>query len=240
RWLPEHKKKNKSATTDIVVENPTESQIEVDVSSVVETLVARHEIRNATRLFEKDPIYNSTEYGYIPNYYNLEKEIGGIPDNAELMVARVNFPFNSFMNMTEVFADSLRLASVYSYDWHDGDGDGNVTYTELAMVNRGGSWGTVQELRVSEPTEKFKDTPVIGVYPVPAIFSFWQGDRQINSTAMNYTLTIEFYSRQPNPAIKLEGNIIPLEKASIMVAPGGREAVTATIKTSDETLPGIY
>ncbi|HEV8387079.1 MAG TPA: S8 family serine peptidase [Nitrososphaera sp.] len=240
RWFAGYIEQGKSASTDIVVENPTDSEIEVDVSSVVETLVARHEIRNATRLFEKDPIYNSTEFGYVPNYYNLEKEIGGIPDNAELMVARVNFPFNSFMNMTEVFADSLRLASVYSYDWHDGDGDGNVTYTELAMVNRGGSWGTVQELRVSEPTEKFKDTPVIGVYPVPAIFSFWQGDRQINSTSMNYTLTIEFYSRQPNPAIKLEGDIIPLEKRLIMVAPGGRESVKATIETSDETLPGIY
>ncbi|MGI0025106.1 MAG: hypothetical protein ACREA4_08185, partial [Nitrososphaera sp.] len=185
-------------------------------------------------------IYNATEYGYVPNYYNLEKEIGAIPDNAELMVARVNFPFKSLMNMKEFYADGLRLASVYGYNWQDGDGDGNVTYTELAMVNRGGSWGTVQELRVSEPVEKFRDTPVIGVYPVPAIFSFWQGDRQINSTAMNYTLTIEFYSRQPNPAIKLEGDIIPLEKASIKVAPGSREAVKATIKTSDETLPGIY
>jgi hypothetical protein len=240
RWFAGYIEQGESAETEIIIENPTSSEIEVDVSSVIETLVSRHEIKNATRLFEQDPVYYSTEYGYVPNYYDLEKEIGGIPEDAELMVARVNFPFNSFMNMTEVFADGLRLASVYTYDWHDGDGDGNVTYTELAMVSRGGSWGTVQELRVSDPNEKFRDTPLIGVYPVPAVFSFWQGDRQINSTAMNYTLTIEFYSRQSNPAIQFNESIIPAQKASITVGPGSSEAIATTIETSDDTLPGIY
>lgn len=240
RWFAGFVEQGGSASTEIVVENPTDSEIEVGVSSVIETLVSRHEFKNATRLFEKDPIYNATEYGYIPNYYDIEKEIGGIPDDAELMVARVNFPFNSFMNMTEVFADSLRLASVYSYDWNDGDGDGNVTFTELAMVNRGGSWGTVQELRVSDPKEKFKNTPVIGVYPVPAIFSFWQGDRQMNSTTMNYTLTIEFYSRQSNPSIAFDEGIVPLDKVTFNLAPNSHESVRATIRTTDQTLPGIY
>jgi hypothetical protein len=240
RWFAGYIEQGGSASTDIVVENPTESEIEVGVSSVIETLVSRHEFHNTTRLFEKDPVYNSTEFDYVPNYFDLEKEIGGIPEDAELMVARVNFPFNSFMNMTEVFADSLRLASVYSYDWKDADSDGNVTYKELAMVNRGGSWGTVQELRVSDPKEKFKDTPVLGVYPVPAIFSFWQGDRQMNSTTMNYTLTVEFYSRQPNPSITLESGIVPVDKVPLTVGPNSQESVKATIRTSDQTLPGIY
>ena len=35
------------------------------------------------------------------------------------------------------------------------------------MINRAGSWGTVQELRVSEPKEKFDGVPLVGVYPVP-------------------------------------------------------------------------
>ncbi len=240
RWFAGYIEQGQSASTEIIIENPTSNEIETEIHSVVETLLARHEIRNTTRPFETDPIYNSTEYGYVPNYYNLDKEIGGIPDGAELMVARVNFPFNTFMNMTEVFADGLRLASVYGYDWADGDGDGNVTYTELSMVNRGGSWGTVQELRVSEPTEKFRNTPLIGVYPVPGVFSFWQGDRRINSTALNYTLTIEFYSRQPNSAIKLDGYIVPLEKQTVNIAPLSKEAIRATITTTDDMLPGIY
>jgi hypothetical protein len=241
RWFAGMIEQGQSATTEIVVENPTSKELDVELFSAVETLVARHEIKNVTRVFERDPIYNSTEYGYVPNYYNLEKEIpGGIPENADLMVARVNFPFKSFMNMSELFADGLRLASVYGYDWNDGNGDGNVTYTELSMINRGGSWGTVQELRISDPAKKFDGVPVVGVYPVPAIFSFWRGDRGLNSTAMNYTLTVEFYSRQANPDIKFDEGIVPVEKASIRVAPHGSESVRLTIATSEDAIPGVY
>lgn len=239
RWFAGYVEQGKDASTEITVENPTNSEIKVELNSVVEKLIARHEISNTTRPFEKDPLHNTTEFGYIPNYYNLE-EISGIPDDADLMVARINFPFTSFMNLTEFFGDHLRLASVYAYDWVDSDSDGNVSYTETSMVNRGGSWGTVQELRVADPQDKFKNTPLIGVYPVPQIFSFWQGDRQINSTAMNYTLTVEFYSRQPNPAIKLYDGIIPGKKATVTVAPHAKEDVTATIETSEDTLPGVY
>ena len=239
RWFAGTIEQGGSATTEIKIENPTENSIDLKVSTAVETLISRHEIKNTTRLFETDPKYNTTEFGYIPNYFKLE-DIGEIPEGAELMVAKINFPFNSFMNMTELFADGLRLASVYGYDWHDADGDGNVTYTELAMVNRGGSWGTVQELRISEPDEKFTGTPIIGVYPVPALFSFWQGDRQINSTSMNYTLTVEYYSRQANPAIKLDGGLVPVDFLDLNIGPESTDSVKATITTSENTLPGVY
>lgn len=240
RWFAGYIEQGKSATTNIVVENPTESNINARVSSVIETLMTRHEIRNTTHLFQTDPLHNTTEFGFIPNYYDLDKEIGGVPKDADLMVARVSFPFESFMNLTEVFGDHLRLASVYGYDWVDSDGDGNVTYTETAMINRGGSWGTVQELRIADPQEKFKNTPLIGVYPVPEVFSFWQGDRQINSTAMNYTLTIEFYKRQPNPSIKLAQDFITTDSVPLSIPANGRMSVKATIDTTGETLPGVY
>jgi subtilisin family serine protease len=241
RWFAGHIEQGESSSTEITVENPTANPIDVEVLSVVEKLIARYEIHNTTRPFETDPVYsNTTEFGYIPNYYDLNKEIGGIPENADLMVARVNFPFESFMNLTEFFGDHLRLASVYSYDWSDADSDGNVSYAETSMINRGGSWGTIQELRVSDPVEKFKSTPLIGVYPVPEIFSFWQGSRAINSTAMNYTLTVEFYERQANPSITLEKEIVPTNKALITVAPNDETSVRATIRTSEDTLPGVY
>jgi hypothetical protein len=191
-------------------------------------------------LFQTDPEHNTTEFGFIPNYYNLDMEIGGIPNDADLMVARVNFPFESFMNLTEIFGDHLRLASVYGYDWIDSNSDGNVSYTETSMINRGGSWGTVQELRVADPQEKFANTPLIGVYPVPEVFSFWQGDRLINSTAMNYTLTIEFYKRQANPNIKLAQDFITTNSVPLSIPANGRASVKATIETTEETLPGVY
>ena len=237
RWFAGYIEQDDSATTEIVLENPSSKEIQVEVSSVIEKLVARYEMHNSTRLFEGDPVHNSTEFGYVPNYYEIRK-IGSIPADADLMIARATFPFESFMNSTELYADHLRIASLYVYDWIDRDEDGKVSYTETSMINRGGSWGTVQELRISNPIEKFKNEPLIGVYPVPTIFSFWQGDRQINSTAMNYTLTIEFYKRQPNPDIKLEGstsgNVIHV------LAPKSSETVKATIKTTEATLPGVY
>lgn len=241
RWFAGYIEQGSTAFTDIIVENPTENEIRAEASAVVEKLIARYEIRNTTRLFETDPVYsNSTDFGYIPNYYNLEKEIGGIPENADLMVAKVNFPFTSFMNLTETFGDHLRLASVYGYDWADDNGDGNVSFTETSMVNRGGSWGTIQELRIADPADKFRNTPLIGVYPVPQIFSFWRGDRELNSTAMNFTLTVEFYERQPHPWIKVDRGIVALDKVSFDVNAKGRESFRATIETSEDTLPGIY
>lgn len=237
RWFAGYVAQGKSASTEIVIKNPSNETVDVEVTAAIEKLVGRYTIHNTTRPFETDPLKDSPEFGYNPNYYNID-EIGGIPDGADLMVAKVTFPFESFMNATEVYADHLRIASVYAYDWVDSDGDGNVTYTETSMVNRGGSWGTVQELRVSDPVEKFKDTPLIGVYPVPSVFSFWQGDRQINSTAMNYTLTVEFYDRQPNPAITLEE--AEGGKVSLELGPGDKKEIRATIDVAEETLPGIY
>lgn len=237
RWFAGYIKQGDSESTEVVIENPSAKAIEVEVTAVIEKLVARYEIHNTTRLFEKDPVHNSTEFDFVPNYYDID-EMGGVPDGADLMVARATFPFESFMNTTEVYADHLRIASLYAYDWADSDEDGKVSYTETSMVNRGGSWGTVQELRISDPAEKFENTPLMGVYPVPAVFSFWQGDSGINSTAMNYTLTIEFYERQPNPAITLDG--AEGGKVSMALDPNGREEITATIDVAKQALPGIY
>jgi hypothetical protein len=237
RWFAGYISQGDSASTQVVIENPSASAVEVEVTPVIEKLVGRYQIHNTTRLFEKDPLYNSAEFGYDPNYFDID-EMGGVPDNADLMVARVTFPFESFMNTTEFYADHLRIASLYAYDWSDSDADGKVSYAETSMINRGGSWGTVQELRVSDPNEKFKNTPLIGVYPVPTVFSFWQGDRQINSTAMNYTLTIEFYDRQPNPAITLDG--AQGGKLTLTVDSSSKEMVKATIHVNERALPGIY
>ncbi len=238
RWFAGHISQGGSASAQIVIENPSAEDMEVEVTGAIEKLVSRYQLHNTTRLFEKDPLYSSVDFGYDPNYFSID-EMGGVPDNADLMVARVTFPFESFMNTTEFYADHLRIASVYAYDWSDSNLDGKVSYAETSMINRGGSWGTVQELRISDPNEKFKNTSLIGVYPVPTVFSFWQGDRRINSTAMNYTLTIEFYERQPNPAITLDGAEGD-GKLTLNVNSNSKEVVTATIHVAEETLPGIY
>lgn len=233
RWFAGQIEQGKSASTDIVVENPSKQEIAVDAASTVEKLVGSYSVHNSTKLFVVDPTHKGKQFGFAPDYYNVNKLVGGKMPDADLMVARVNFPFNSFMNSTEFFADGLRIASVYAYDWHDTDRDGKVGFKETTLVNRGGSWGTTQELRVGEPDIRFKGTPVVGVYPVPTVFSFWRGDRFVNSTAMNYTLTVEFYKRLPNPDVQLAGS-------HLTIPAGGKGAIKATITTKDDALPVIY
>ena len=148
RWFAGYVEQGGQASTEIQIENPSSREMTLEVSAVIEKLVARYEIHNSTRPFESDPVHNSDEFDYVPNYYSIQ-DLGGIPDGADLMVARLSFPFESFMNQTEVYANHLRIASLYAYDCADSDRDGEISYTENSMVNRGGSWGTVQELRRS-------------------------------------------------------------------------------------------
>jgi hypothetical protein len=63
------------------------------------------------------------------------------------------------------------------------------------MINRAGSWGTVQELRITEPNEQFKGVPLVGVYPTPTRYSYYLGDTKQNSTSMEYTLSASYYQK---------------------------------------------
>lgn len=233
RWFAGTVEPGKQASTDITIENPSSKEIKVQLSSTVEKLVARYEAKNMTKLFQMDPTHSNKTFGYEPNYYDLEKMAGGKLPDSDLVVARVNFPFSSFMNQTQLFADNMRIASVYGYDWHDANKDGRVSYGEIELINRGGAWGTTQEVRIGDPKDKFTGTPVVGVYPVPTVFSFWSGDKLVNSTSMNYTLTVELYKRAPNPDVQLD-------KGAVTVPPEGTAKVHASIAVRNDTLSGVY
>ena len=105
-----------------------------------------------------------------------------MPDESTLLVLNANFSFDHFMNQTNpIYADDLKISSLYLYDWKDKDNNSEIASDELSLVNRGGSWGTVQELRISNPTEQFQNEPIIGIYPVPERYSFWGGSIKQNS-----------------------------------------------------------
>ena len=222
------------ASTSIVVDNPTNAPMQLSASAVTEQLIVRKQIHNATILSQKDPVRsNASTYGYVPNYHNVTKEFGPIPSDADLMVAKINIPFKEFMNSSDVFGNSLRIASIYAYDWTDSNHDRKVSYNETNMLGRGGSWGTVEEVRINDPVHAFKGTPVIGAYPVQTLFSFWSGDRHINSTSLNYTLTVEYYKRQADPAVQLD-------TSSITVPPKSAASIGATLSVDDNKMPGVY
>ena len=150
------------------------------------------------------------------------------------MILNLIFPFNQFMNNTsEVYADDLKISSLYIYDWLDNNNDTKTSSDELSMINRAGSWGTVQELRISEPKEKFDGVPLIGVYPVPQVFSFWLGNTNQNSTSMDYTLSASYYEKNNWSLILPDSKIID-------VPPKNSTTVDVTLIVPDDLQTGVY
>jgi hypothetical protein len=138
------------------------------------------------------------------------------------------------MNQTNpIYADDLKISSLYLYDWKDKNDDSKIASDELSLVNRGGSWGTVQELRVSKPTEHFENQPVIGVYPVPERYSFWGGSIKENSTAFDYTLSASYFKKDIWTDVTLDNEIIS-------IPPNQTIDVNVNIQTQKDQKTGIY
>ena len=196
-----------SGSATFTIHNPAQHPIEVSVYPETLRELATYESSGMTAPRQQDPILNE-EGVYAPNYVRLAdaREPDSLEDlfaayeipESDLMVVTLNFPFDEFMNSTaELYADDFTIASLYMYDWIDSNADNVADYGELALVNRGGSWGTGQELRMSYPDQIFEGVPVVGVYPVPVQASYWQGITDRNSTAINYTMTVSYYDYEP-------------------------------------------
>ena len=237
-------------TTTFTLENPTNKSLDIKINPVTLKLIEKLQMDGVTKVHLQDPILNDTGI-YRPNYIKLS-DIGKdepsdqtsiykqpnqnsiINSDSSLMVLNLNFPFTTFMNQTDsIYADDLKISSLYIYDWKDKNKDNEISSDELSLVNRGGSWGTVQEVRVSNPAEKFEDEPVIGVYPVPERISYWIGNTNQNSTAMNYTLTASYYKNT------LWEDVI-VDNQKITIPPNNSTKISATISPSADKYPGIY
>ena len=157
-----------------------------------------------------------------------------VPEDSSLLVLNANFSFDHFMNQTNpIYADDLKISSLYIYDWKDKDDNSEISSNELSLVNRGGSWGTVQELRISKPTEHFENQPVIGVYPVPERYSFWGGSIKENSTAFDYTLSASYFKKDT-------WTDVTLDKEIISILPNQTIDVNVNIQTQKDQKTGIY
>ncbi len=232
-------------STTFTIENPTNRTLDITITPQILTLIKRSQYNGTTEINLQDPLLNKSGV-FRPNYMPLEnisdnknllslfQQTKPIPDDASLMILNVNFPFDNFMNSSEkIYAHDMKISSLYLYDWNDKNNDGNTTYNELAMINRGGSWGTVQELRVSEPNSKIKNIPLIGVYPVPTRYSYWMGDTKKNSTSMDYTLTASFYKKERWDSIWVNYN-------NVQVPPNSSTNLVATLVVPLDSPPGVY
>ena len=244
-WFAGHLVPGERATATFTIRNPGDAEITVDVMPETLSLIESGFYSGKTKVRMLDPVQDITD-AYTPNYIRLADlqnhtstsdffdRDDPVPQDASLMVLNANFPFGEFMNATaDVYADDLRISSLYVYDWVDKDEDSKVTSTELSLVNRGGSWGTVQELRVSDPAEKFEGVPLVGIYPVPVKYSYWTGLLNQNATSMEYTVSASYYERGEWPEV-WSG------QGSVTVPPGGSAEVDVTLAVPDDMETGIH
>ena len=232
-------------TSTFTIENPTNNTITISIQSQKLSLISKNQFNGITTVQQQDSILNKTNV-FIPNYVQLSdvnnhEELGDffnsqnpIPEDSSLMILNVNFPFGEFMNSTsDVYADDLQISSLYLYDWIDNNNDTKITSNELSMVNRAGSWGTVQEIRISEPKEKFEGVPLVGIYQVPTKYSYWLGDTKQNSTSMDYTLSASYYQKD-------NWSMLWPDTEIISIPPNDISTVDVTLVTPDDLQTGVY
>jgi len=232
-------------TSTFTIKNPTNDTLTVNIKSKNLSLISKTQFNGTTIPRQQDSILNKTD-SFIPNYVQLSdvnnhdelsdffNEQNPIPDKSSLMILNVNFLFDEFMNSTSnVYADEIKISSLYLYDWVDSNNNTKITNDELSMINRSGSWGTVQELRVSEPQEKFEGIPLVGVYPVPSKYSYWLGDTKQNSTSMEYTLSASYYQKD-------DWSVMWPETEIISVPPNDISTIDVTLVAPTDLQTGVY
>jgi hypothetical protein len=243
-WFGGRLELGQKSATNFYVENPNPHPITVKIQPKSFHLISESKLDNTTKLNLTDAAYSKPGV-YRPDYILLSEikehatlssyfDAAKIPHDSNLMVISLNFAFPDFMNQTEkMYAADTKIASLYLYDWNDKNKDGKTSSDELSLVNRAGTWGTVQEMRVSEPASKFKNTPLVGVYAVPTRYSYWAGDTKMNSTSMDYTITVSHYKKQQWGEIWVDTN-------TLHIPPKSTSSFVATIIPQKDARPGQY
>jgi len=240
-WYGGRLNPGEETTTTYTIENSNNYPINVTIKPETLKLIEQLQTSGNTEPHLQDSILKEPEK-YRPNYvrlsnipaeHRISNETSIIHPDSSLMILDLHFPFDTFMDQVDTtYADDLKISSLYVYDWEDKNTDDEISSDELSMVSRGGSWGTVQEIRISDPLEKFENEPVIGVYPVPKIFSFWKGNTNQNSTSMDYNLSTSYYQNV------LWDDIIVDEK--ITIPPNNSTKVSATLSAPPDKQTGVY
>ena len=225
------------------IENPTNKTLSIKITPQKLELIEKFTYDGFTEPRLQDSYFNETDT-YRPNYVSLgNMTISGnnvsnsnmnVPANSTLLVLNANFSFEQFMNQTNpIYADDLKISSLYIYDWNDKDDNSEISSDELSLVNRGGSWGTNQELRITKPANQFENEMVVGIYPVPERYSYWGGSINQNSTSMNYTLSASYFEKN-------NWNDATVEKQVVTIPPKQIVEIDAKISTTDDQKTGIY
>ena len=250
-WFAGQLSPGEKSSATFTIENANDKQIEIKIKSQKLSLIKKNQFEGKTKVHQQDTNYLKDpdlkeQSAFVPNYVQLSdiklhKNLGEfydkknpIPEDASLLILNVNFPFNTFMNKTDdIYANDIKISSLYLYDWVDQNNNTKVTSNELSLISRAGSWGTVQELRITEPNEQFDGIPLVGIYPVPTRFSYWAGDTKLNSTSMDYTLSASYYQKQ-------NWSFIWPESSAISIPPKSTSNVKVNLVLPSDIQTGVY
>jgi subtilisin family serine protease len=227
-WYAGTVSQGNSTSATFVVDNPSNSKLDLSVGSSVLRLVASYSYSNMS-----DPSLRG-----VPAYFNLTEIVGPIPDDTTLMIVRLDYPFESFYNKTVTpYGYPSNLLYLYAYDWEDTNLNGKVEWNETALVNYGYNWGNSQEIRVSHPTQKMKHEKVIGVWEATPLYMLSSGHETAEETyvykPVNFTLNIYCFKEAP-------WNWISTSVDHVTVEPKSSVRFTARLEVPDEELPGVY
>ncbi|MEO9364986.1 MULTISPECIES: S8 family serine peptidase [Candidatus Nitrosocaldus] len=292
KWYAGYVAKGSSKHAEFTIVNNSEERLKVTIEPTMLRLISISSMDGRTSPREKDPSFNSEDYGYIPNYIRVGKngsiaivggsngsssysnssngegssnsgdgaksdadkiKIGSLDidlekvKDADLMIAKIYYPFNRFMNLDDpLYANELRIASLYAYDWRDEDNNSSLTYKETVMINRAGAWGTTQHLVVREPFKRINGNLLLGVYPVPNTISYWFGNTQKDAEPLDYKLIIAFYKKDAWNMVDIDGGIVMKDdkdgrdKNVLLIGPKSKATFQASINVPEDAREGVY
>ena len=163
---------------------------------------------------------------------NFFDEEHPIPDDSSLMILNVNFPFDQFMNSTaDVYADDMKISSLYLYDWLDNNNDTKISSDEISQ------W--LIEVVLGELYKKFefqiqmKNLRGSTSWCLSSSYTIFLlvGNTNQNSTSMDYTISASYYQNE-------KWSMLWPESETISVPPNDISTVDVTLVTPTDLQTG--
>lgn len=157
---------NETTEATFIVQNPTDTSIDVEVEP-----------------YNFELIDNKTYRGYADGEDTWVRltDFASIPSGTDLISIGLSYPFKYFDKNRDYRFDNVRI--LYVYDWKDENNNGNPELSECSLVNYGYTRGTTQVVRISNPQAKFLGTPQLRI------------NRRFGNESLPFQIQVDFYRK---------------------------------------------
>jgi len=157
---------NETAEATFIVQNPTNTSIDISVEPYTFELIGNRTYRGYAE--SEDTWVNLTDFAPIPS------------ETALISIA-LTYPFKYFDKDKDYKFDNVRI--LYVYDWKDENKDGRPEPSECALINYGYTRGTTQVVRISNPKAKFLGTPQLRI------------NQRFGNQSLPFQIHVDFYRK---------------------------------------------